>query len=140
MNWMDKAPERLRQQLQFLHEIDQLKSIVRATKNLHGQRFENTAEHSWFLAMMAQVLAEYADEPVNPARVTQMLLLHDVVEIDAGDHPLHGNSDASDQAAKEQAGADRIFGLLPPDQCATLRAIWDEFEAASTATHASPRP
>ena len=133
MKWIDKAPEKMRQQLVFLHEIDRLKSIIRATHNLHGGRKENTAEHSWFLAMMAQVLAEHSNEPVDVNRVTQMLLVHDLVEIDAGDHPLHGGTPPEDQAAKELAAADRIFGLLPGEQGQHLRAIWDEFEAGETA-------
>ncbi len=132
MNWLDTQPPRLAAQFAFLIEIDRLKNVLRATRNLHNGQPENSAEHSWHLAMMAAILAEHAHQPVQVNRVIQMLLIHDLVEIDAGDHPLHGDHDVHAMQAAEQAGADRIFGLLPPDQAAEWRAIWDEFEAAES--------
>ena len=130
---------RLAQQLAFLLEIDQLKHVLRQSPVADGSRAENTAEHSWHLALCALVLAEHANEPVDVAKVVTMLLIHDLVEIDAGDtfiYATHGQparQAADQQAAAEQAAADRIFALLPPEQAATLRALWDEFEAKTTA-------
>jgi len=130
-SWLTKAPERLRQQLEFLLAIDQLKSIYRASRIATGERFENSAEHSWHLAMFARILAEHANEPVDIERVIAMLMIHDIVEIDAGDVPLHAKHNI-DIEAKEQAAADRLFGLLPDDQGKLLRECWDEFEAATS--------
>jgi putative hydrolases of HD superfamily len=124
--------DRLKQQLGFILEIDKLKQVLRRTPLLDQSRRENSAEHSWHLAMMAVILAEYADHPVDLARVILMLLLHDVVEIDAGDTFLYDDSAKRDQAEREQRAADRIFGLLPNEQGAALRAAWDEFEAQET--------
>lgn len=133
MQWLDAQPSRLGAQFTFLIEIDRLKNVLRATRNLHNGQPENSAEHSWHLAMMAAVLAEHAIEPVQVDRVIKMLMIHDLVEIDAGDHPLHGDHDVHAMQAAEQAGAERIFGLLPQDQATEWRAIWDEFEAADSA-------
>ncbi|MGX9353963.1 HD domain-containing protein [Roseobacteraceae bacterium S113] len=116
----------------FLQEIDKLKAVTRATR-VHGHRFENSAEHSWHLAVYAMTLAEHAPIAVDVSRVIQMLLLHDLVEIDAGDAPIFGDHDAAALHAEETAAADRIFGLLPPDQATAFRAIWDEFEANESA-------
>lgn len=116
----------------FLVEIDQLKNVLRQTPIVDGSRRENTAEHSWHLAMFAVVLAEHSAEPVDVGRVIMMLLLHDIVEIDAGDVFVYAASDsavAAKQEADEQAAAHRLFSLLPPDQAARLRALWEEFEA-----------
>ena len=124
--------DRLAQQFAFLQEIDKLKSILRATPLTDNSRSENSAEHSWHIAMYALVLADQADPEVQIDRVIKMLLLHDIVEIDAGDAPIHAQIDASIQDAKEQAAADRIFGLLPDDQASAFRTLWDEFEAAET--------
>lgn len=124
--------DRLTQQLAFLSEIDKLKSVVRATTLVDGSRRENSGEHSWHIAMYALVLAEHANRPVNVERVIKMLLIHDIVEIDAGDNPIHGDHDVSEMEAIEQVAADRIFGLLPSDQRQEIRAIWEEFEAAET--------
>lgn len=132
MPWQDNLAPRLAAQFHFLIEIDKLKDVLRATHNLHNGKPENSAEHSWHLAMIASVLAEYANEPVSIDRVVRMLLIHDLVEIDAGDHPLHGDHDPQAQAEAEKAGADRLFGLLPSDQHDTWRALWDEFEAAES--------
>ncbi|MCR8546960.1 HD domain-containing protein [Salipiger sp. P9] len=122
---------RLDAQMAFLMEADRLKSITRATRN-HDGRFENSAEHSWHLALFALVLAEHAPEEIALDRVIRMLLLHDLVEIDAGDAPIYGEVDAEAQALGELAAARRLFGLLPEPQGAELLAIWQEFEANET--------
>lgn len=124
---------RLDQQIAFLSEVDQLKSVLRASRLHDDSRFENSAEHSWHSALYAMILADQAAPGVQVDRVIRMLLIHDIVEIDAGDAPIHGHVDTGAMAAKEQAAADRLFGLLPPDQARDLRALWDEFEAAETA-------
>jgi putative hydrolase of HD superfamily len=125
--------DHLEAQLGFLAEIDKLKNVVRQSRIADGSRRENTAEHSWHLAMYALVLAEHAAEPIDVLRVVTMLLLHDIVEIDAGDHPYHEPGvDWAAVATAEQAAAERIFGLAPEGQAAEFRAIWDEFEAAQT--------
>lgn len=122
----------LLQQMKFLREIDYLKVVVRQTFLLDQSRQENDAEHSWHLAMMAIVLVDYANEPVDLSQVIKMVLVHDLVEIDAGDTYIYDEAAARDKAAREQRAADRIFGLLPPPQAAELRALWDEFEAQQT--------
>ncbi|MCH2166673.1 MAG: HD domain-containing protein [Oceanicola sp.] len=124
---------RIDQQMAFLMEADRLKSVLRATEISDNSRYENSAEHSWHLALFALVLAEHAPEPVDVSRVIMMLLLHDLVEIDAGDTPIFGEVDSAAVAAAEARAADRIFGLLPPEQGAELRAIWEEFEANQSA-------
>ncbi|MFV2052894.1 HD domain-containing protein [Aliiroseovarius sp. YM-037] len=124
--------DRLARQFAFLQEIDKLKSILRATPLTDNSRLENSAEHSWHIAMYAFVLADQASPAVQIDRVIKMLLLHDIVEIDAGDAPIHAQIDTNIQDAKEQAAADRIFGLLPDDQASAFRTLWDEFEAAKT--------
>ena len=129
---MTTTNERLQQQLAFLTEVDKLKSVLRATTLCDGSRRENSGEHSWHIALYAMTLAEHSSRPINVLRVIKMLLIHDIVEIDAGDVPIHGEFDAAEQAAEEQAAADRLFGLLPDDQCDEFRAIWDEFEAAES--------
>ncbi len=129
---MQLAQPRLTQQIQFILEIDRLKHILRQTLLIDASRQENSAEHSWHLAMMAIVLAEYAPEGVDLCRAIKMLLLHDLVEIDAGDtfcYDIQGNQQ---KAAREQLAADRIFGLLPPDLNQELRDLWEEFEAGKT--------
>lgn len=128
--------DRLSAQFAFLNEADRLKSVLRATTLCDGSRRENSAEHSWHLALYALTLADQAEPGVNIPRVIQMLLLHDLVEIDVGDVPIHsqnGTAHASTATQEaEQRAADRIFGLLPPDLAARFRALWDEFEAAQT--------
>lgn len=124
--------QRLEQQFAFLQEIDKLKTVLRATPISDSSRRENSGEHSWHIAMYALVLADQAGPDVAIDRVIKMLLIHDIVEIDAGDVPIHANHDATAQAAKEQTAADRLFGLLPDDQGLALRALWDEFEAAQS--------
>jgi len=124
---------RLNQQIQFILEIDKLKSVLRQTMLLTGERRENTAEHSWHIAMIAVTLAEYSNQPIDVAHVVKMLLIHDIVEIDAGDTFGYDVVGYEDKAAREQAAAARIFGLLPPDQRDEYQAIWQEFEARQTA-------
>ena len=124
--------ETLAARMRFVMEADRLKSVLRGTTLCDGSRRENSAEHSWHIMLWAMTLQEHCARPVRIDRVLQMLLLHDLVEIDAGDNPIHGDFDAAAVAAQEQAAADRIFGLLPPAQSAPLRAIWDEFEASET--------
>ncbi|WP_299736437.1 HD family hydrolase [uncultured Roseobacter sp.] len=125
--------DRLSAQIAFLSEADKLKSVLRASRLHDASRFENSAEHSWHVMLYALVLADQAGPGVRIDRVLKMLLLHDLVEIDAGDNPIHGEVDADAMAAEEAAAADRIFGLLPPDQAAAFRALWEEFEAAESA-------
>ena len=125
--------ERLQQQIAFLVEIDLLKGILRRTRIVGGERRENSAEHSWHIAMIALVLAEHANEPVDVTRVIKMLLVHDIVEIDAGDTFAYDAVGYLDKDTREQAAAERIFGLLPPDQRDELRGLWEEFEAQATA-------
>lgn len=124
--------DRLSAQFAFLAEADRLKSVLRGTTTYDGSRKENSGEHSWHVALYAMILAEHSERPINIDRVIKMMLIHDLVEIDAGDNPIHGDHDPAAQEIKEQAAADRIFGLLPEDQEATFRALWDEFEAAQT--------
>lgn len=124
--------DRLDAQLAFLAEADKLKSVLRASRLMDGSRRENSAEHSWHFALFALVLRDEAPKGVDIARVIAMALIHDLVEIDAGDTPIHGAVDAPAQARAEQAAARRLFGLLPEDQGATLLALWEEFEAAET--------
>ncbi|MBV1777322.1 HD domain-containing protein [Burkholderiaceae bacterium DAT-1] len=123
----------LDQQLNFLLEIDRLKLVARRTRTVGGARAENSAEHSWHVAMMAMTLAPHASEPIDIDRVIKLLLVHDIVEIDAGDTFLYDAAASQDKAEREAAAADRIFGLLPADQAARLRALWDEHEDKATA-------
>jgi 5'-deoxynucleotidase YfbR-like HD superfamily hydrolase len=119
--------------LRFLREADGLKSVLRQSSILDGTRKENSAEHSWHLALMAQVLGGYAPPGTDLGRVTAMLLIHDLVEIDAGDLFVYADAAAqARQEAAEHAAADRIFALLPPGQGRDMRALWDEFEERRT--------
>lgn len=124
--------DRLDRQLAFLVEADKLKQVTRASWITGRHRRENSAEHSWHLALFALTLADHAPADVRVDRVIRMLILHDLVEIDAGDAPIHGHHDATALAAREQAAADRIFGLLPEDLGREFRALWDDFEAAES--------
>ena len=128
--------DRLSQQFAFLNEADRLKSVLRATTLVDGSRPENSGEHSWHLALYALILADQAGPGVSIDRVIRMLLLHDLVEIDVGDVPIHSQNGQAHGSAETQAAearaADRIFGLLPPDLRDSLRALWEEFEAAQT--------
>ncbi|MDF0732915.1 HD domain-containing protein [Pseudomonas entomophila] len=123
----------LERQLSFLREIDRLKGVVRQSPLLDRSRRENSAEHSWHLAMYALVLSEYASGAVDTGRVMRMLLLHDIVEVDVGDLPIHGGTSAALQAHRELQAARRLFGLLPAPQSDEFLRLWLEFEAAETA-------
>lgn len=128
--------DRLDQQFAFLNEADALKQVLRATTLVDGSRRENSGEHSWHLALYAMVLADQAAPDVNLDRVIRMLILHDLVEIDVGDVPIHSaqghaHGSAATQDAEARA-AERIFGLLPPDLGQSFHALWAEFEAAET--------
>ncbi|MEQ8385543.1 MAG: HD domain-containing protein [Coleofasciculus sp. A1-SPW-01] len=125
---------RLNQQIQFIVEIDKLKGILRQTRLTDDSRQENSAEHSWHLALMAIILAEYAPPQVDLGRAITMVLLHDLVEIDAGDTFCYDVQGNQDKAVREEKAATRIFGMLPEDQGQSLREIWDEFEAVTTPT------
>ncbi|MBE1281893.1 MAG: HD domain-containing protein [Rhodobacteraceae bacterium] len=126
----DTAPISTR--LPFLTETDKLKSVLRASRLADNSRRENSAEHSWHVMLHALILAEHAAPEIDLDRVLEMLLLHDIVEIDAGDNPIHGQVNQVEMEAKEQAASKRLFGLLPPPQQQRGMAIWTEFEAAAT--------
>ena len=128
--------ERLKKQMAFALEIDKEKNILRQTHLSGGGRQENDAEHAWHMALMAYLLREYANEPVDIGKVLLMCLLHDVVEIDAGDTYAYDAQGLQSQKEREDAAKARIFGLLPDDQKAELIALFDEFEAYETAHHA----
>ncbi|TXZ06313.1 HD domain-containing protein [Vibrio mimicus] len=126
--------ERLTQQMALLMELDRLKSVLRRTRvKSAGGRLENSAEHSWHVALMAILMQEYANEAVDIKKVLTMLLLHDVVEIDAGDTFVYDSAASAEQEEKEWQAALRLFGMLPKEQGDTLLAIWQEFEAAQSA-------
>ncbi|RKS06401.1 putative hydrolase of HD superfamily [Nocardiopsis sp. Huas11] len=124
--------ERLNAQLRFLLEADKLKRVLRRNLLVDGSRRENSAEHSWHLALSARTFAEYAPEGTDIDRVTEMLVVHDIVEIDAGDTFVFDQVNAETQAERERAAADRLFPLLPEDQAARARELWEEFEARTT--------
>lgn len=134
---MDKSAidgERLDRQIRFVREVDKLKTIERQTLITDASRQENDAEHSWHLALMALVLGEYArTDRLDLLRVVRMVLVHDLVEIDAGDTYCYDTAGYADKAERETAAAERIFNLLPPDQADDFRALWDEFEAGESA-------
>ena len=125
--------ERLEKQLKLLIELDELKSVLRRTrvKSAEG-RLENSGEHSWHVALMAVLMEEHANAPVDICRVMKMLLIHDVVEIDAGDTFVYDTAASKEQAEKEIKAAERLFGMLPSEQGDELLALWHEFEAAQT--------
>jgi putative hydrolase of HD superfamily len=125
--------ERLGAQLRFLLEADRLKAIERRSRLADGSRRENSAEHSWHLALMATVLTEHADEPVDRLRVLTMLLVHDFVEIDAGDTFVYDDAARAGKHEQELDAARRLFGLLPDDQARALLELWTEYEAGETA-------
>ncbi|MDB1123780.1 HD domain-containing protein [Vibrio algarum] len=126
--------DRLAKQLELIMELDRLKSVLRRTRVKSAEkRLENTAEHSWHVALMAIILQEHSNEPVDITKVVKMLLLHDIVEIDAGDTFVYDAVASEDQEEKEQQAADRLFGMLPDDQANELKGIWLEFEQAQSA-------
>ena len=125
--------ERLEKQMEFILEVDKVKKIVRQTYLSDASRKENDAEHSWHLALMAVLLKEYSNEEVDLAKVIPMVLIHDLVEIDAGDTYAYDEAGAKMKRERETKAADRIFGLLPSNQGTWLRELWEEFEAYETA-------
>ncbi|ALR15230.1 HD domain-containing protein [Vibrio natriegens] len=125
--------ERLEKQLKLLIELDQLKNVLRRTRVKCAEgRLENSGEHSWHVALMAVLMEEHANAPVDICRVMKMLLIHDVVEIDAGDTFVYDTAASKEQAEKEIKAAERLFGMLPSEQGKELLALWHEFEAAQT--------
>lgn len=122
----------LERRIRFALEVDRLKSVLRRTRLVDGSRHENSAEHSWHLAILAMVLADAADAEVDQGRVLRMLLVHDIIEVDAGDTFAFDTVGYLDKEERERAAADRLFGLLPDDQRDDLRALWEEFEAERT--------
>lgn len=129
----EKKAKRLREQMQFLTEVDQVKNIFRQTYLADGKRKENDAEHSWHLALMAVLLKEHMDETADLLKVILMVLIHDLVEIDAGDTYAYDEQGAETKREREEKGAQRIFGLLPEDQGEYFLQLWQEFEEYSTA-------
>lgn len=126
--------DRLSRQLAFALELDKMKSILRQTLLADGSRRENDAEHSWHVATLAVLLAEYAPEGADPLRASRMLLFHDVVEIDAGDTFIHDEAGNADKAEREMRAAARLYGMLPPDQEREFKALWLEYEERRTPT------
>lgn len=124
--------ERLASQLQFILEIDRLKGVLRRSLLLDSHRRENSAEHSWHLAMMALVLTEYADEPVDLLHTLKLVLVHDIVEIDAGDTYAYDAEGHAGKTERERKAANRIFGLLPAEQAAEMIDLWEEYEGQQT--------
>ena len=124
--------ERLLKQIEFIKEIDKVKYILRKTKLFNSDRHENDAEHSWHLALMTIVLAEHADAPIDILKVIKMVLIHDIVEIDAGDTFIYDTNKSHSNTNEERIAANRIFGLLPEEQANELIGIWEEFEAGET--------
>jgi putative hydrolase of HD superfamily len=127
----NQSENRLEQQFQFILEIDKLKQVLRRNYVLEGARRENDVEHSWHLAMMVIVLKEHSSSELDILKILKMVLVHDIVEIDAGDAFVYGRDNAAIHQV-EQVAADRIFGLLPKNQELELRAAWDEFEAGES--------
>ncbi len=124
--------ERLKQQLQFLLELDKQKEIGRQTYLADGSRKEGDAEHAWHMAIMAFLLADYANEKIDVLKTIKMILMHDVVEIDAGDTYAYDTEGNKTKKLREEKAADRIYGMLPEDQRNECRALWEEFEAMET--------
>jgi len=125
--------DRLSRQMEFIVEIDRLKQVLRRTRHIDEDRNENSAEHSWHISVMAVLLLEHAARPgLDLLRTIKMALVHDLVEIDAGDTYCYDEAAGKDKLERETRAAERIFNILPGDQAAEVRALWDEFEAAST--------
>lgn len=124
--------ERLKKQIDFIREIDKLKEITRQTYLMDGSRRENDAEHSWHIAMMALMLAEHSNETVDVLRVVKMLLIHDIVEIDAGDVFIYDEEGSHGKSERERMAARRIYNILPQDQAHVYMELWREFEERKT--------
>ena len=124
--------DRLKKQMEFILEVDKLKKIGRQTYLSDASRKENDAEHSWHLALMAVLLAEHSNEDIDILKVITMVLIHDLVEIDAGDTYAYDEVGKASQRKREEAAADRIFNILPEDQARYMRNLWEEFEAQET--------
>lgn len=124
--------ERLKKQMNFIREIDKEKQIFRQTYVSDGTRKENDAEHAWHMAIMTFLLSEYANEEIDVLKTIRMILIHDIVEIDAGDTYAYDDAAKTTQRQREERAADRLFGLLPEDQAKELRDLWEEFEAGET--------
>ena len=124
--------ERLKKQMDFILEMDKMKSIMRQTCLANGERKENDAEHSWHLALMCGILAEYSNEPINVLKTMKMVLLHDAIEIDAGDTYAYDAAGNQTKKEREQKAADRIFPILPEDMAKEYRNLWEEFEESRT--------
>lgn len=124
--------DNLLQQINFIKEIDKIKYIERKTKLFNSDRNENDAEHSWHLAMMTIVLAEHSDVPIDVLKVLKMVLIHDIVEIDAGDTFMYDTEKDHTNTDEERTAANRIFGMLPKEQADELISIWEEFERGET--------
>lgn len=129
---MISMDDRLKEQIDFILEIDKMKEILRQNYLADGSARENDADHSWHLAIMALILSEYSNEKVDVTRVVPMVLTHDLVEIDAGDTYAYDEAGALTKEKREKAAADRIFGILPKEQGTWMRGLWDEFEACNT--------
>lgn len=124
--------ERLDKQFAFARELDKEKLIGRQTYLANGERKENDAEHAWHMAIMALILSEYANEEIDVLRTISMILIHDVVEIDAGDTYAYDENGKKSQREREVKAAERLFGMLPKDQAVKYRNLWEEFEAQET--------
>ena len=132
--YLPSGMERFDQQMHFIAEIDKMTQVLRQTLLLDKSRRENDAEHSWHLAVMALVLGEYCVEPPNIDRAIKMVVVHDLIEVYAGDTFAYDSTGAqSTKAARESAAADKLFALLPQEQALQIRALWEEFDARSTA-------
>lgn len=132
-DFLSSGDERMDRQFLFTAEIDQMTSVLRRTLLLDKSRRENDAEHSWHIAVMAMLFSEYAKEPVNIGRVVQMCVVHDLVEIIAGDTFAYDAAGNVDKEAREKAAADRLFAGLPKEQGNMIRSFWEEFDAMETA-------
>ena len=124
--------ERLKRQFDFILEIDREKEIIRQTPIADGSRKENDAEHAWHMAVMVLLLAEYANEPIDPLRTISMLLIHDLVEVYSGDTYAYDEKGKESQRERELKAAEKLYGILPEDQAAEMRSLWDEFEERRT--------
>ena len=128
---MEKS--RIEKQFEFILEADKEKSILRQTLLSDGKAHENDADHAWHMALMCVLLSEYSNEKIDVLKTISMILIHDIVEIDAGDTYAYDAQGASSQRERELKAADRLYDILPPDQGERLRALWEEFEAGQTA-------